>query len=491
MDRGSRLVRAAIVGALARGVRAPSRWTQRLLIVVTVLIGAARGSRVRLVACLFAVSVTLAWWLPGSAAAAWSTQPTPSPKMSLSSLVGVSCASLTACTAVGDYFGVSGGEGPNMPLAERWDGTRWSIQRLANAPPETFLNAVSCSSQSACTAVGQYVGPLAERWDGTRWSIQPTPSPATAVVGFLKGVSCPSASSCTAVGYYDGADSAALPLAEHWDGIEWSIQPTPSPAATPQAGFAGVSCASPTACTAVGWYYDTAGAELPLAERWDGTRWSIDATPNPAGSNNSDLSSVSCPSPTACTAVGEYDPDLPLVERWDGASWSIQQAPSAGANTFLDDVSCPSASACTAVGHSSTRRLLLAERWDGIGWSVEPTSVQGGLAGVSCVSAAVCTAVGGAAGAHGGTLAARWHSAAVQECLVPKVKGKSFSAARRAIRAAHCRLGKVKAPHKPTHNPGKHKEWKLIVGTESPRAGSAKPSGTRVNLTLVYTGARQ
>jgi hypothetical protein len=64
---------------------------------------------------------------------------------------------------------------------------------------------VSCTSASACTAVGDYNNPsapsgFAQSWDGTTWTIQPTPIPGDKTGGQLFGVSCTSASACTAVG---------------------------------------------------------------------------------------------------------------------------------------------------------------------------------------------------------------------------------------------------------------------------------------------------
>jgi hypothetical protein len=39
-----------------------------------------------------------------------------------------------------------------------------------------------------------------------------------------------------------------------------------------------VSCASAHACVAVGSGYNRAGTEVTLAERWNGRRWTIQAT---------------------------------------------------------------------------------------------------------------------------------------------------------------------------------------------------------------------
>jgi hypothetical protein len=126
-------------------------------------------------------------------------------------------------------------------LVERWNGRRWSAQPLAvppgvsqvtargGYPPNTVLAGVSCRSASACTIVGSMSYPegyevtLAERWNGHRWSVQSTPSQLGINLAHLAGVSCSSPTACTAVGYYATVTGAA-PVAERWNGVSWSIQ---------------------------------------------------------------------------------------------------------------------------------------------------------------------------------------------------------------------------------------------------------------------------
>jgi hypothetical protein len=48
------------------------------------------------------------------------------------------------------------------------------------------------------------------------------------------------------------------------------------------------------------------GVDVTLAERWNGSSWAIQSTPNPTGARSNILYGVSCPSTTACTAVGDY-----------------------------------------------------------------------------------------------------------------------------------------------------------------------------------------
>src|SRR6266581_3329314 len=330
----------------------------------------------------------------------WSLQPTPNGPFG-GFLAGVSCPSPAACIAVG-------GDNNGLPLVEAWNGTSWSIPPTP-ATGGAQLNSVSCASPSACTAVGS--GAFAERWDGTSWSIQPVPGIHDNAA--LTGVSCTTASACTAVG---GSNNDRVTLAEVWNGTSWKIQPTPSTARADADVLFGVSCTSSSACTAVGEFARFGGRPVSLAQRWDGTSWSIQPTPNPLGSGNIvSLSGVSCTSGTACTAVGGFVNSSgqggTLAEAWDGTSWSIQPTPALPPRDLpgLGGVSCTSASACIAVGSAAD---TLAEVWNGTAWSVDPTppsppslaGIGGHLGGVWCTSAASCTAVGGYSNSGGNEL---------------------------------------------------------------------------------------
>jgi hypothetical protein len=121
---------------------------------------------------------------------------------------------------------------------------------------------------------------LAERWNGTSWANQTTPNPSGALVSAFNGMSCTSASACTAAGYYTNSAGTYLTLAEHWNGTAWAIQKTPNPSGAQQSVLYGVSCTSASACTAAGSDSTSSGT---LAERWNGTAWTIQKTPNPSG----------------------------------------------------------------------------------------------------------------------------------------------------------------------------------------------------------------
>jgi len=366
----------------------------------------------------------------------WTLQVTPNPGHAV--LGGVSCPSRSTCIAVGRHQdGLS-----ILTLAEAWNGTSWRIQDTPN-PAGTFgsvLRDVSCTSDSACTAVGFYnrspfgpPTPVAEAWNGTRWSIQAVPSPPGALASELSAVSCTSASACTAVGGYNAGFDVTLAFAERWDGSRWTVQAMPSPSTT-FAEPVGVSCTSATACTAVGGYDNSANTTLAFAEAWNGTSWSIQLVPSPAGALDSFLRSVSCTSANACTAVGDQgtltSSGLPLAERWNGTSWSIQAIPSLSVNTTqLFGVSCSSADACTAIGYHRDNNgiaLPLAEAWDGTSWSIQATPNPSGthgmfLNGVSCSAPNACIAVGSTGDERLPIVAERWNGTSwgVQAMALP------------------------------------------------------------------------
>ncbi len=346
-----------------------------------------------------------------------------SPGFSGAYLDGVSCTGRSQCTAAGT---ATTRTGKNLkPLAERWNGTSWTVQSTPTTNTGGWLGGtldggVSCTSPTACMAAGysyskSFARLLGEGWNGHRWTIQPDSKPATggqpfgiscrwakdctAVgqrltgmtlaehwngrtwsarttkhLGALDGVSCPATGNCTAV----GSNSAGKALAAHWNGKSWSDQSVASPQQLNL--LESVSCTAVKDCVAVGVAGTTSPAIslAPLAERWTGGTWAVLSPANPAPGDITELNSVSCTSATNCVAVGDYmDPadtsDTTLAEQWNGTSWTVLTTPSPVAFSALVSVSCPSATHCVAVGVSSptaTGALSpLTEVWDGTTWT--------------------------------------------------------------------------------------------------------------------------
>jgi hypothetical protein len=381
----------------------------RFLVVVIVAIMFGEGAAVG------AAGVGTAGAMPRSSTRAWAIEPTPSIVGALQNqLLGVSCASKRRCVGVGYSYS------PNIfhVLTEMWDGRAWTVQPTPTLPGlGGQLSAVACISTRDCVAVGghsttpgsTFGGTLAEAWNGRTWQIEPTPNESGAPNSVLSAVSCTSKSHCVAVGSSVASDTGPeVTLAEVWDGHAWTIQSTPNPAGASTATLLAVSCAVARACTAVGYSTNAlTNVSTPFVEVWNGHAWTIQSTPDPAGSPFTQLGGVSCTSANACIAVGysfgPFDATLDsLTEAWDGHAWTIQPTPNPNRD-ILESVSCTSPTACTAVGFSSAGGFTLAEVWNGLTWADEvtpnPTGESAGLLGVSCTSTRVCTAVGSSASA--------------------------------------------------------------------------------------------
>jgi hypothetical protein len=244
-------------------------------------------------------------------------------------------------------------------LIERMSGAKkeWTIQTGANGGDR----AVSCASSTACTAVGWG---LAQGWNGKEWTAETLAVPTGGEDLLPYGVSCTAANECTAVGYYFTTGSISHALVERWNGKEWSVQTVPSPEGAEDTALSEVSCTSATACTAVGDYYN--GNHHAMAVAWNGKAWSLQTVAKPAEEKYSKLIGVSCRSSEYCIAVGEdtsKSGTLTLAEVWNGKEWSVQSTPNPSSGAILESVSCVSTTECMAIGRDIVNGTSLAERY--------------------------------------------------------------------------------------------------------------------------------
>jgi hypothetical protein len=327
------------------------------------------------------------------ASASWLQQTTPTAGTNWT-LSAVSCTATTSCVTVGNVDG--------SLLSETRSGNAWTIVSIPD-PGSGQLPGISCTTASACEAVGQFtsggtVQALAEVWNGSNWAIQATPNPSGATSSQLNDVSCTSAARCEAVGQFTSSGGTVQALAEVWNGSNWAIQATPNASGPANSQLDGVSCPAASACEAVG-SANTGSTFTTLAEMWNGTKWAIQATPNPGGSTFSRLDGVSCTAASACTATGTN-----LAERWNGTSWTLQAIAKPKGSTGTPDlsrVSCTDKTRCMAVGSFplDAVQTALSEQWNGTKWTIQATPIttandSSGLSGVSCTFATACTGVG-------------------------------------------------------------------------------------------------
>ena len=253
----------------------------------------------------------------------WSIVPSaPGVGASSAFLSAVSCRTPVDCTAVG----TARVKTANQPLIEHWNGTAWSREPAPSTSRSlnSYLTGVSCTSSNSCTAVGRsFTGTafrtLVEVRKGTGWSIVRSPAGSAGTNSELDAVSCSSVSDCTAVGDMTIAGITRT-LIEHGGSSRWSIVASPNAGVGHDNYLSAVSCPLATACTAVGHYF-TGASFLTLIEQWNGSGWSVVPSPNVNMKKTNYLTGVSCLSPSTCTAVGYFDvtTNQPLIEQTRGS----------------------------------------------------------------------------------------------------------------------------------------------------------------------------
>jgi len=247
-------------------------------------------------------------------------------------------------------------------------------------------------------AVSRLIGPTGH-WQrpGTRMAAMVAGTEAAAA-GFsgaeLAGVSCTGRAQCTATGLVTTRSGKnARTLAERWNGTKWVVQATPTPLTNGWLGgtlTAGVSCTSSHACMSAGYSYSKKTLRL-LGEGWNGSKWTVQAlNKQPAAAIPS---GISCTWAKDCMTVGLRGSGTPLAEHWNGRKWSVLAAKGLGE---LVGVNCTSTRSCIAVG-TNGREKALAERWNGKAWSIETTKQPqqfSVLSSISCRMTIDCVAVG-------------------------------------------------------------------------------------------------
>jgi len=256
----------------------------------------------------------------------WTAFPAPmNPGNNTSALQGVADISPTEAWAVGgtnanSTTGVS-------QLIEHWDGTQWSLfpGPVFGSTDETYLYGLTAISANDIWAVG-YSGlnfvTFSEHYDGAAWTLVSTPNVGSGP-NSLGGVVALAPDNVWAVGYSTATqkpppgqyDVPTKTLIEHYDGTSWSVVPSPNvgPNSQYQSNrLLGVTAVSPTDIWAFGSYFAASGSEnqMTLLLHWDGTVWSLAASPSPEPGDFLDdiLYSGVVTAPGSVWIVGSLDP---------------------------------------------------------------------------------------------------------------------------------------------------------------------------------------
>ncbi|HLJ36066.1 MAG TPA: hypothetical protein VKU38_20580 [Ktedonobacteraceae bacterium] len=264
-------------------------------------------------------------------------------------------------------------------LVEYWNGSTWKLVASPdNGTDINQLNGVAAVSANDVWAVGYYRNghfrTLIEHWDGTQWSIISSPNLGSGD-NQLEAITAFSASDIWAVGtYFTTNPRANLTLIEHWNGTNWRVVASPN-APMPINNLTAVEPVTANNVWAVGYSED--GIYQTLVEHWNGTKWSVVASPN-AMNGNSVLNGLSILAANDIWAAGNYydlnlHRDFTLIEHWNGTQWSIIASPNVGTDfCLLYGIAAISANDVWAVGEDVhvPPHFTLTEHWNGTQWNI-------------------------------------------------------------------------------------------------------------------------
>ena len=314
--------------------------------------------------------------------------------VTVGTLTQVSCASTTACVAVGTTGGAAVAVSGSAAAGSTW---------VAGTPPTgvalTSLSRVVCPAANACMALGTGTvgagpaGPLVLSGvptvpasglaGGVTWTDDAIP--ATDTLTSLSQVVCPSATRClvTGSGTVQGTVAASIMTGPAAGGalIDDAVPHSPTiPLVLNQ-----LTCPSASVCVA-----DGASASGPVSiSGLLGTpdAWVSDTVPPTVTT----LTQLTCPTSTQCLTAGSGPTGGALLQGavTTGGStvtavWTAVGLPAAGTLQYVDGLACVArpSSYCAAVGATTTSAVLLGSVMGSPAtWSLDQT--PGGLSGLS------------------------------------------------------------------------------------------------------------
>ena len=316
---------------------------------------------------------------------AWTVATQP-PFVGSGGLDDVSALSPTDIWGVGGVFTEADQVGHT--LIQHFDGTSWSAVASADGPggsPQSSLSGVSAVAADDAWAVGTYIRPnnlvrtLIERWDGASWTRVTSANAGQPAGGQLGDVVALATDDVWAVGSF-GQGAPSRTLIEHWDGTAWSVVASPNKGPFPNS-LAAIDAVAPDDIWAVGTWFTKAFVDRTLILHWDGASWTRVTSPN-AGSPGAanDVVGISAIAANDIWAV-RVRGIRTLTMHWNGSAWSVVPSPTPGGNADLAGVVAVAPDDVLAVGGRVDRQenaiQTLVEHWDGTAWSAVESANKG------------------------------------------------------------------------------------------------------------------
>jgi len=296
--------------------------------------------------------------------ATWTPEAVPT---AVGYLSAIACASVRACTAVGQV-GLSG-VGPGAVVTTTDGGATWALQTVPAGTSD--VTAVACRPGGRCTALGVVAGRVTTLVPSSAGPWLPT-GPLPPAVSVATSLACTDGDHCwaTATQAVDVGHVIGVVAVTSDGGTTWALQQVP----VGTGALQGIDCTRGTSadghatgsgasCTAVGTTATVlagtrTGQAVVLTSADGGRSWTSD----PVTATAADLLAVSCAA-GPCAAVGTAVASAPkaglvvLAASGGGPAAVWRSATVAPVALPLTGVDCVSLSACVVVGESVSARL--------------------------------------------------------------------------------------------------------------------------------------
>jgi hypothetical protein len=220
------------------------------------------------------------------------------------------------------------------PASAATHGSPWHRVPSPNiGPNDNDLGAISGRSPSDIWAVGSLlptgnatiVQTLAEHYDGTNWSVVPTPNVGRQANSFYGVTALPDGTAWATGIYTQASGHTGQALTEHWNGHAWSIVPAANPGSAEDMLYSAAAV-NDSEVWAVGTYSGPDGVFHPLIEQWDGHSWTAYPIAGRYGPPDAILTSVTASGREIWATgqlVGRQAPDRQVVLQLVGHSWHV------------------------------------------------------------------------------------------------------------------------------------------------------------------------
>jgi len=343
----------------------------------------------------------------GSAGAAtgWEVVPSPNLGTHANTLYSVAAAADDDVWAVG--AGYDEGLTAYRTVIEHWNGVGWSIISSPNASSGyNLLNGVAVAGSNEIWTVGQAAvagntySTLIEHSKGGKapvWNIVSSPNVAGNSC-ILNAISVVAANDIWAVGYSIDSGFNDRSLTMHWDGLTWSIVPSPS---VGNDILYAVDAVASNDVWAIGGTRVGYSSSHTLTLHWDGLNWTVVPSPNDSTGNNI-LYGVAAVTGNDVWAVGSAGSSKTVALHWNGGSWSVFPTPSFNnaSNEVLSGIVAASSGDIWTAGqfYQNSVQNTLTEHWNGSTWTLvaspNPESSSNRLSAITATPKGTLWAVG-------------------------------------------------------------------------------------------------